>query len=256
MSQRKFAIMASDTDEATAAKADLESRYEFVALDDADGIIALGGDGFLLHAMHSTMTRDLPIYGMHRGTVGFLMNEFDADNLWERIDAANEFTIHPLRMRARQVDGAEQEALAINEVSILRETRQAAKLRISIDGKVRMQELICDGVLVCTSVGSTAYNLSANGPILPLGADIIGLTPISPFRPRQWRGALLPHDCKVTFEVLEQPKRPVSGVADQTEVRDVDRVIVEEDRSINLRMLFDPGHDLHERIMLEQFYEK
>ncbi len=256
MGQRKFAIMSSNSPKAMLAKADLEEKYDFVPIDDADGIVALGGDGFLLQAMHMTMTRDLPIYGMNRGSVGFLMNEFDPENLWDRIDAANEFVIHPLRMKARQISGYEQEALAINEVSILRETRQAAKLRISIDGKERLSELICDGVLVCTSVGSTAYNLSANGPIIPIGAGVMALTPISPFRPRQWRGALLPHDCKVTFEVLEQAKRPVSGVADQTEVRDVEYVSVEEDRSINLRMLFDPGHDLHERIMLEQFYEK
>ena len=238
---------------AQEALAELTKRYDIVEADDADAIIALGGDGFMLQTLHRYMHQNKPIYGLNRGSVGFLMNEFSSDDLLGRINKAHSVELHPLRMTAIQASGYSQEALAINEVSLLRETRQAAKLKISIDGKERLGELICDGVLASTPAGSTAYNLSAYGPIVPISAGVIVLTPISPFRPRQWRGALLPHTTKLRFDVLEPQKRPVSAVADQTEVRDVAAVEVEEDRSVTLCMLFDEGHDLHERILHEQF---
>ncbi len=215
--------------------------------------MALGGDGTMLETLHRYMHRRAPIYGMNRGSVGFLMNTYNEEELVERIAAAKPAELHPLRMRARTIAGEESEALAINEVSLLRETRFAAKLRIRIDGIVRMEELICDGVLVATPAGSTAYNLSAHGPIVPIGTGILALTPISAFRPRRWRGALLPHDARVTFEVLEADKRRVSAVADYTEVRDVKQVDITEDRDITLTLLFDPEHNLEERILKEQF---
>ncbi|MDB5375512.1 MAG: kinase, partial [Belnapia sp.] len=214
---------------------------------------ALGGDGCMLETQHRLLGRNIPIYGMNCGSVGFLMNDYREDGLLERLAEAQAAMLHPLRMRAVSADGAVQEALAINEVSLLRETRQAAKIRILIDGKERLSELICDGVLVATPAGSTAYNLSAHGPIVPLGANLLPLTPISAFRPRRWRGALLPGDAQVVFEILEAAKRPVAAVADYTEVRDVRRVEVREDRSICLTLLFDPDHGLSERIIAEQF---
>ena len=203
--------------------------------------------------LHHFIGRDVPIYGMNRGSVGFMMNVYREHGLMERLKRAQPVTLHPLRMVARQADGRVIDALAINEVSLLRQTRQAAKLRIRIDGKVRIDELVCDGVLVATPAGSTAYNLSAHGPIVPLGAGILALTPISAFRPRRWRGALLPHTATLVFEILEEGKRPVSAVADYTEAREVANVEVREDRSIGLRLLFDPEHNLEERIIAEQF---
>ncbi len=230
-------------------------RYGNVPLDQADVIVAIGGDGFMLQTLHDTMERRLPIFGVHAGTVGFLMNEVDAaDELPPRLHAAEAAVIHPLRMTAEDETGACHQALAINEVSLLRETRQTAKIRIIVDGKTRMDHLACDGILVATPAGSTAYNLSAHGPILPLDAKLLALTPISAFRPRRWRGALLPHGAHVRFEVVERKKRPVSAVADHTEIRNVVCVDVEEDRSISLTMLFDQGHNLEERILTEQFY--
>ena len=249
----KIAFVSADTEAGNAGRKRLEDRYEHVAPEEADLIVALGGDGFMLEVLHRYIDRHVPIYGMNRGSVGFLMNAFREHGLIERLRKAESVVLHPLRMRARLRDDTQIEALAINEVSLLRETRQTAKVRIRIDGKERLDELICDGVLVASPAGSTAYNLSAHGPIIPLGASILALTPISAFRPRRWRGALLPHTAKVTFEVLEADKRPVSAVADYTEARGVAEVDVCEDRSIDLTLLFDPEHNLEERIIAEQF---
>ncbi|CAA7627467.1 NAD kinase [Magnetospirillum sp. SS-4] len=253
MTFSSVAFVAAESDAAQAAMRRLESRYDHVDPDRADLVVALGGDGFMLETLHRFVGRRIPIYGMNRGTVGFLMNSFREHGLIERLSRAQKVILHPLRMIARTSQGEQVEALAMNEVSLLRETRQAAKLRIRIDGKVRLDELACDGILLSTPAGSTAYNLSAHGPIIPLGAGITALTPISPFRPRRWRGALLPHTATVIFEVREAAKRPVSAVADYTEVRDVAEVEVREDRSIDLALLFDPEHNLEERIIAEQF---
>ena len=230
----------------------LSARYGDVPPTEADFLVALGGDGFMLETQHRFLGRNAPIYGMNRGSVGFLMNNYDEEGLPERLRAAQAATLHPLRMRAHTAGGTHA-ALAINEVSLLRETRQAAKLRILVDGKERMPELSCDGILISTPAGSTAYNLSAHGPIVPLDARLLPLTPISAFRPRRWRGALLPSTAKVVFEVLDADKRPVSATADYTEVRDVRRVEVREDRGISMTMLFDPDRNLSERILAEQF---
>src|SRR5476651_350160 len=230
----------------------LRARHGDAGPDEADIVVALGGDGFMLQTLHSFTDKGKPIYGMNRGTVGFLMNEYHADDLPDRLAAAEKAVIHPLKMTAHTQSRA-IEARAFNEVSLLRETRQAAKIRILVDGRPRISELICDGVLVSTPVGSTAYNLSAHGPILPITADLLALTPISAFRPRRWRGALLPHRAKVRFEMAESRKRPVSAVADDFEVRDVTAVDVAEDRTISMTMLYDAGHSLDERILAEQF---
>jgi len=238
--------------QAEDALAALRARFGDAGPDNAEIVVALGGDGFMLQTLHSFTGRGKPIYGMNRGTVGFLMNEFHQDDLMRRLDAAERAVIHPLKMTAHNQKGA-VDARAFNEVSLLRETRQAAKIRILVDGKPRISELICDGVLVSTPAGSTAYNLSAHGPILPIGADLLALTPISAFRPRRWRGALLPHRAQVRFEVLESSKRPVSAVADDFEVRDVTAVDVVEDRAIAMTLLYDAGHNLDERILAEQF---
>ena len=253
MEQPTIAIVATDSEEAEAARVRLEERYKSVSPQEADIIVALGGDGFVLETLHRYLDREVPIYGMNCGTVGFLMNLFDEEDLVERLRRAEGQTLHPLRMTARTQSGTETEALAINEVSLFRESRQAAKIRIKLDGVTRMEELICDGVLVATAAGSTAYNLSAQGPIVPLGASLLALTPISAFRPRRWRGALLPKHTEVTFQVLEARKRPVGAVADFTEVRDVIEVTVREDDSVALHLLFDPEHNLEERIIKEQF---
>ncbi|WP_394761380.1 NAD kinase [Phenylobacterium sp.] len=249
----RFAFVTSDRPEAIEAKTRLVARYGEVAEDKADVVVALGGDGFMLETLHRNLARRRPIYGMNRGSVGFLMNDYDEAGLVERIAAAERAVIRPLRMTATDIHGASHVALAINEVSLLRQTRQTAKLRISIDGKLRLGELSCDGALVSTPAGSTAYNLSAHGPIIPLDAKVLALTPISAFRPRRWRGALLAHTAKVTFEVLEPGKRPVSAVADNIEVRDVLNVHIAEDRDIELNMLFDEGRSLEERVLAEQF---
>jgi len=252
---KKLAFIASSDAEAEAAAEALAERYGNTEPDDADVIVALGGDGFMLHVLHDCFERDIPIFGMNRGTVGFLMNEFSLDRLDERIANADCFELHPLRMRALDREGTMHEHLAVNEASLLRETRQAAKIQIAIDGKVRMDELTCDGLLVATPAGSTAYNLSAHGPIIPMGSDVLALTPISAFRPRRWRGALLPHTVKIELTILESEKRPISATADFHEVRDVQRVEIQENRSLALKLLFDPEHNLAERILLEQFIQ-
>ncbi|HEX4637101.1 MAG TPA: NAD kinase [Rhizomicrobium sp.] len=237
---------------AQEAIADLRQRYGDSGPDRCEIVVALGGDGLMLQTLHAFTGRKVPIYGMNRGTVGFLMNEYHQDDLLERLAAAERAVIHPLKMTAHSQAGA-VDARAFNEVSLLREARQAAKIRILVDGRPRISELICDGVLVATPAGSTAYNLSAHGPILPIGADLLALTPISAFRPRRWRGALLTHRARVRFEVLESDKRPVSAVADDFEVRDVTAVDVMEDRSLSMTLLYDAGHNLDERILAEQF---
>jgi len=237
----------------------MEARDRLIAIygnvpkDAADVVIALGGDGFMLEVLHDPIAARVPIYGMNRGSVGFLMNEFSETGLLERIAEAERAKIHPLKMIAVDTHGGRFEAMALNEVSLLRQTRQTAKLKISIDGKVRLTELSCDGALVATPAGSTAYNLSAHGPIIPLDARVLALTPISAFRPRRWRGALLAHTARVSFEILEADKRPVSAVADNFEVRNVSEVHVAEDRETSMTMLFDAGRSLEERVLAEQF---
>lgn len=248
-----LAFAASDRPEAQEARHRLAHLYGATSEAQAEVIVALGGDGFMLETLHRNMAAPKPIYGMNRGSVGFLMNEYNEADLLERIAAAEQALIHPLGMAATDVEGRRHEALAINEVSLLRQTRQTAKLKISIDGKVRLAELSCDGALVSTPAGSTAYNLSAHGPIIPLDARILALTPISAFRPRRWRGALLPHLAKVRFDIVEADKRPVSAVADNFEVRDVLCVEVAEKRDVALTMLFDAGRSLEERVLAEQF---
>jgi NAD+ kinase len=245
-------FVASDSPEAQGVLHTLRARYGDAGPHDAGIIVALGGDGFMLQTLHSFLGKDVPIYGMNFGSVGFLMNEFREDELEGRLAAATAARVHPLLMRAVTAQGT-TEALAFNEVSLLRETRQAAKLKVSLDGKARLDELICDGILVSTPAGSTAYNLSAHGPILPIDSALLAMTPLSAFRPRRWRGALLPHQAKIRFDILEPEKRPVSATADNREVRDVTRVDVAEDRSIAMTMLFDAGHSLDERILAEQF---
>jgi NAD+ kinase len=247
----RLAFLASDRPEAQAARTALAARYGEAA--DADVLVTLGGDGFMLETLRRDLARRRPVYGMNRGSVGFLMNDYAEEGLLERIAAAEKAVIHPLVMKTRGAAGDTQEAIAINEVSLLRQTYQTAKLRILIDGKVRMAELTCDGILLATPAGSTAYNLSAHGPIIPLSSQVLALTPISAFRPRRWRGALLSHKDKVTFEILENDKRPVSAVADNVEVRDVIQVDVVEDRSLSFTLLFDAGRSLEERVLAEQF---
>ncbi len=249
----RIAVVASDRPEAQEAKALLDAHYGAVSEDDADVVVALGGDGFMLEVLHRNLATRKPIYGMNRGSVGFLMNDYREDGLLERIGAAEQANIHPLRMVALDGAGERHEALAINEVSLLRETRQTAKLKILIDGRARLAELICDGVMVATPAGSTAYNLSAHGPIIPLGVNVLALTPISAFRPRRWRGALLPHTAEVCFDVLEADKRPVAAVADNFEVRDVAKVELKAVSEPALVMLFDAGRTFEERVLVEQF---
>ena len=250
-----MALVASSAEAAQAAEVMLGARYDFVPPEEADLIVALGGDGFMLHTLHQMLARGrvCPVFGMNRGTVGFLMNEWRIEGLAERVARAKAFAVAPLEMNAKKVGGEVQTNYAINEVSLLRETRETAWIEVSVNGRVVLPELICDGVLVATPAGSTAYNLSAHGPILPLNSKLVALTPISPFRPRRWRGAVIPDDLKVSFRVLDPVKRPVSAVADQLEVRDVATVEVCIDRSQALTLLFDPEHALDERISMEQF---
>ena len=249
----RLAFAASDRPEAQEAKARLAARYGDHPAEDADTVVALGGDGFMLEMLHACLASNRPIYGMNRGSVGFLMNDYAEDGLAERIAVSERAMIHPLRMTAVDAAGMTHDGVAINEVSLLRQTRQTAKLKLSIDGKVRMEELVCDGVMIATPAGSTAYNLSAHGPIIPIDAEVLALTPISAFRPRRWRGALISHTARVSIEVLEAEKRPVSAVADNFEVRHVRRVEIAEDRAIALVMLFDAGRSLEERVLAEQF---
>jgi len=249
----KIAFVASQSPEAVEALEHLVRRYGNCDPADADVIVALGGDGLMLQTLRSLMRSGKPIYGMHRGTVGFLMNEFQLDDLPERIASAEPTVIHPLVMCATDSKGEQVEHYAINEVSIFRQTYQAARLRVLVDGKERLPELVADGIMVATPAGSTAYNLSAQGPIIPIKAPLLALTPISPFRPRRWHGALLPDTARVTVEVLERDKRPVAAVADHAEMRDVVSVEISMEHSISMHMLFDPGHSLDERILREQF---
>ena len=259
----RIAFLASRTPLARATRERLVARYGDCEPAEATVVVALGGDGFMLETLHSLLGhsllghsllgRPIPVYGMNCGSVGFLMNTVGEEDLPARLSYAQEAILHPLRMHAVTMTGAVEEALALNEVSLLRQLRQAAKIRITVDGRVRLEELICDGVLISTPAGSTAYNLSAHGPIVPLSANLLPLTPISAFRPRRWRGALLPSSADVQFEVLEPEKRPVAAVADFTEVRDVVSVAVSEDRSVAASVLFDPDQGLSERIIAEQF---
>jgi NAD+ kinase len=249
----RIAFVASPIPDAQQALERLTARYGHVSPDSADVIVALGGDGLMLQTLHRFMTTGKPIYGMHRGTVGFLMNEFYPDDLPSRLAKARVTVIHPLLMRAHDEEGEAVEFHAFNEVSLFRQTYQAARLRILIDGEVRLPELVADGMLLATPAGSTAYNLSVPGTIIPIDAPLLALTPISPFRPRRWRGALLPNRAKVTIEVLDAEKRPVAAVADHDEVRSVRSVEISMDHSIDMHMLFDPGHSLDERILSEQF---
>lgn len=249
----KLHFVSSHAPEAVQAAQKLKHTYGQHPRDDADVILALGGDGLMLETIHSVVSSGQAIFGMNRGSVGFLMNDFSVDDLPARIEQASETVIHPLNMTVTGKDGNAHSALAFNEVSMLRQQHQAAKLRISIDGKVRLEELICDGIIVATPAGSTAYNLSAHGPILPINSPLLALTPISPFRPRRWRGAILSHEAHVRIDMLEADKRPVSAVADQTEFRDVSSVEISEDASISARLLFDDGHSLAERVLNEQF---
>jgi NAD+ kinase len=253
MSTSRIHFTASDTEDAQAACKRLIHQYGQDRVLDADVIVALGGDGFMLESMHRFMASGLPIYGMNKGTVGFLLNNYDEENLQERLQNGKITRLHPLKMTTRDLGGKITEALAINEVSLLRESRQTAKIRISIDGHVKVDELTCDGVLVATPAGSTAYNFSAHGPILPVNAGVLALTPISAFRPRRWRGAILPREAKIEFEILENRKRPVSAVADAVEVREVSFITVEEAPDITIHLLFDPEHNLEQRILDEQF---
>jgi NAD+ kinase len=249
----KIAFVASSVAAAREAATRLAGLYGNVKPEEADAIVALGGDGLMLQTLRKHLHDGVPIYGMNRGSFGFLMNDYSEDNLLERLAHAELSVIHPLAMRAVDGAGVLHKELAFNEVSLFRQTHQAAKIRISLDGTVRLQELICDGVLVATPAGSTAYNLSASGPILPINAQLLALTPISAFRPRRWRGALLPNTAKLQFDVLEPDKRPVSAVADHTETRWVRRVEVEQATDVALSIMFDPGHSLDERILSEQF---
>ncbi|MCV0398138.1 MAG: NAD kinase [Rhizobiaceae bacterium] len=250
---RALAFVAADTSEARQAARKLAVLYGQCQPAEADVIVALGGDGFMLQTLRETMSTGKRVYGMNRGTIGFLMNEYEETGLRERIGLAIPETIRPLEMQAVHMDGTVMKALAINEVSLLRQSFQAAKLRITVDGKVRLDELVCDGVMVATPAGSTAYNLSAHGPILPLDSPLLALTPVSPFRPRRWRGALLPNDSTVVFDVLEADKRPVNAVADHTEAKSVISVTIAESRSSTATLLFDVDHSWSERILSEQF---
>ncbi|MEZ5779144.1 MAG: NAD kinase [Paracoccaceae bacterium] len=250
---RQITFLASDAPVAQNAMAKLSAAYGSVPVEQADVIVALGGDGFMLHTLHATERLDVPVYGMNCGTIGFLMNEYGEEGLAERLSVAEEEIINPLAMRAIGRDGTVHEALAINEVSLLRAGPQAAKLRITVDGKVRMEELVCDGALVCTPAGSTAYNYSAHGPILPIGAEVLALTAMAAFRPRRWRGALLPKTAHVRFDVLDAEKRPVMAEGDGRSARDVKSVEVRSEPAIRHRILFDPEHGLEERLTREQF---
>lgn len=253
MKFKKIAFLASDAPAAGRAAARLARIYGNAALDKADAVVALGGDGHMLQTMHRMVSTGIPVYGMHRGTVGFLMNDFTEAGLLEKLGAAELTTVRPLKMTAVTADGKTHSAIAFNEVSLLRQRHQAAKIAISIDGRPRLEELSCDGLLIATPVGSTAYNLSAHGPILPVGSPLLALTPISAFRPRRWRGAIVPHTAKILFTILEAEKRPVAAVADQREVRNVASVEIAEDTTQSVKLLFDPGHSLAERVLNEQF---
>ena len=249
----KIAFHAADTKTAQDALQKLSAHHEAVSLEEADIIIALGGDGTLLEALHELGAHNKPVYGMNCGSVGFLLNPYNEENLLDRLAQAQQVTIYPLQMTVIDGDGNKHEALAFNEVSLLRQTRQAAKLKISVDGIERIEELVCDGILLATPAGSTAYNLSAHGPILPLSANVLALTPISAFRPRRWRGALIPCHAQVKIEVINSAKRPISATADSTEVRNIQSIEIKQATDNECTLLFDPDHHLEERILKEQF---
>ena len=253
MNLNKPVFLASSNNEAIEQKKVLEEQYGTNSLDNADVIVVLGGDGFMLEAIKSHMSHNLPLFGLNYGSIGFLMNASNKDDLIKRINLSQSIVIAPLSMKVKSFDGNSHEAIAINEVSLLRETHQASKIKISIDGKVRLDELICDGILISTPSGSTAYNLSAHGPILPINADVLALTPISAFRPRRWKGAILNNRSEVRFEVIDGKKRPVSAVADSTEFRDIESVTVKQDNENSIQLLFDEQHSFEERILNEQF---
>jgi len=253
VSLTRIACVAADSPLAREARDALQARYEFVPPEEADVILALGGDGLLLHSLHEYRTLGLPLYGMNCGTVGFLMNDYREEGLLERIGAAKRGTLHPLRMQATTADGDKLEAIAFNEVALMRSSHQSANIRVSVDGVVRIDNLVCDGILVATPAGSTAYNLSARGPILPLRANVLALTPISPFRPRRWAGALLTHTAVIEFVNLDPFKRPLNASHDFRGIHDVVRVEVQEDRTESCTVLFDREHTLEERIFGEQF---
>lgn len=255
MKYNKLALLHSDAPSAIEAAEKLRQNYTFIDEEDADALVVLGGDGFLLQTLHQQLEEDatLPVYGMNRGTIGFLMNHWNEVGLLERIENAKNFNITSLKMNVETIDGRKYELPAINEVSLLRQTRQSAKIQIEVNKRVVLPELSCDGVLVATPAGSTAYNLSANGPILPLDSAMLALTPISPFRPRRWQGAILPERYVIKFTILDFDKRPVSAVADQREIRDIATVSVQLNRKQTLNLLFDPEHALDDRIAMEQF---
>lgn len=250
---KKIAFLSSAAPEALKVKATFEALYPSVDPLEADVLVVLGGDGFMLETMHYYLDTKIPLYGIHCGSVGFLMNQLDSHNFLTRLEKAIPSHLYPLEMTARQTEGPLTKALAFNEVSLLRETRQAAKIQISVDGVIRLHELVCDGILVATPAGSTAYNLSAHGPIIPLETPLLALTPISAFRPRRWKGALLPETAEVTFTILEPEKRPVSAVADFTEVRNISSVSIRQIKTSGVTLLFDHDHNLQERILREQF---
>lgn len=257
MSIAKIACVADDSPKAQEALKEIRKHYDIVEITrrrmEAQVIVVLGGDGFMLQTLHDYMKMKLPFYGINCGTVGFLMNQYALDDLMDRINRARSAMLYPLHMYARRSNGKISQELAFNEVSLFRQGRQAAKIRVSVDHVVRLEELICDGVLVATPAGSTAYNFSAGGPIIPLGSNVIALTPLVPFRPRRWRGALLHHNASVNFSILETGKRPVNAVADFTEIEDVTEVVISEQRKSGVALLFDPEHNLEERIIKEQF---
>ena len=255
IAEPRFALVASERELAQSAARGLTKRYPLVPREEADVLVVLGGDGFMLQTLHAMLDAgdQRPLFGMNRGTVGFLMNEWRPSGMAERLAGAKAIKVRPLAMRATRCDGSVAEHPAINEVSLLRQTRQAARIELSVDGRVVMEELVCDGVLVATPAGSTAYNFSARGPILPLSANMLAMTPIAPFRPRRWTGAILPDDVAIRLRVIDPDQRPVAAVADQVEVRDVARVEIALDRERSLTLLFDPEHALDERIAMEQF---
>ena len=253
MKLQKPFFLASNNEDAQKKKESLEKKFGTNAVESADVIVVLGGDGFMLEAIKKQMENNLPLFGLNYGSVGFLMNTVNDEDLIQRLDSSQSIKIKPLSMNAKSTDGSEHSAIAVNEVSLLRETHQAAKIKISIDQNVRLEELVCDGVLLSTPSGSTAYNLSAHGPILPINADVLALTPISAFRPRRWKGAILNNNSEVKFEIIESKKRPVSVVADSTEFRDIESVTIKQDNQKSVQLLFDAQHSFEERILNEQF---
>ena len=253
MKLQKPFFLASNNEEAQKKKESLEKKFGTNAIENADVIVVLGGDGFMLEVIKKQMEKNLPLFGLNYGSVGFLMNTVNDEDLMQRLDSSQSIKIKPLSMTAKSADGSKHSAIAINEVSLLRETHQAAKIKISIDQNVRLEELVCDGVLLSTPSGSTAYNLSAHGPILPINADVLALTPISAFRPRRWKGAILNNNSEVKFEIIDNKKRPVSAVADSTEFRDIESVTIKQDNQKSVQLLFDAQHSFEERILNEQF---